>query len=203
MELNLISFIHFSLCWLSLHAQNDSARKMALVTLITGNNTNTIGYVQGALTLANSLIVTQSKLHRIVMVTPDVPKEYLSFLKELWEVHVVQTIACIPNKAVLSMAEQNTYWDHIGEFHVSFVIGDDIRNHLKRWSSTCTKFAAWTLTKFDQVIFMDSDMIVAGSIDHVMEKYNEHPFYAAPDKYPPDTLNSGDTTAPVSAFIYN
>ena len=62
---------------------------------------------------------------------------------------------------------------------------------MKKWAPTCTKLAAWTLTQFERVIFMDSDMIAVGAVDDALYEYSNAPFLACPEVLPPDTLNSG------------
>ena len=47
-----------------------------------------------------------------------------------------------------------------------------------RWSTTCTKFNAWSFTEFDRVIFMDSDMLVVGEIDDALYGFSNASFVA-------------------------
>jgi hypothetical protein len=73
---------------------------------------------------------------------------------------------------------------------------NDIKRYMeapstKTWLPTCTKFVAWKLTEYERVIFMDSDMLVVQPIDHVVNKYSNASFLAAPEIFPPDTFNSG------------
>ena len=69
----------------------------------------------------------------------------------------------------------------------------------RRFANTCTKFAAWNLTKFDRVIFMDADMIAVGPVDDAARRLArrgdgggaDETFAAAPETLPPDQFNSG------------
>ena len=61
----------------------------------------------------------------------------------------------------------------------------------KTWLPTCTKFAAWKLTQYDRIVFLDSDTLVVKPIDHVLWTYSNASFVAAPEIFPPDTFNSG------------
>lgn len=59
----------------------------------------------------------------------------------------------------------------------------------QRWSATCTKFAAWTLTQFDRIIFIDADTLVVGPIDDALYGFSNASLAAAPETFPPDTFN--------------
>ena len=161
----------------------------------------------GALALAQSLVNSNSSLRRVIMVTSDVPDSFRGVLRGMWDLVEVERINCVPSTTSLSILNK----DFVSEVDdkVKFVYGvsEDYRQNLKRWSSTCTKFAAWTLTDFDQIIFMDSDMIVTGFIDNIFDENSKYPFYAAPEKFPPDTFNSGiillSSISILANLIYN
>ena len=63
-------------CW-------EITSKHAAVTLVTGVES---GYSSGAIALGQSLIDVGSKLRRVVMVTPEVPKETRDSMSKIWEV---------------------------------------------------------------------------------------------------------------------
>jgi glycogenin len=69
--------------------------------------------------------------------------------------------------------------------------GEKYQLGINRWSRTCTKFAAWSLTQFERVVFMDSDMLVVAPIDDALYEFTNASFAAAPECFPPDTFNSG------------
>ena len=65
--------------------------------------------------------------------------------------------------------------------------------------STFTKFYAWTLTDFDKVVYLDSDMIVLQNIDDLFQKDE---LSAAPDVGWPDCFNSGLMVLKPDYIIY-
>jgi alpha-N-acetylglucosamine transferase len=146
----------------------------AVVTLVTGPSSP---YASGAIALGQSLVDIGSKLRRVVMVTPDVEKKTRDTMKTLWEVIEVQPIACNHQNKL-----DPTKYD---------LAGPTYKAGIQRWSATCTKFAAFTLTQFERIIFMDSDMLVVGPIDDAIYGFSNASFLAAPETFPPDTFNSG------------
>ena len=155
-------------------AAKEVTDRNAVVTLVTGPSS---GYASGALALGQSLIDVGSKLRRVVMVTPDVEEKVRNSMKHIWEVRVVQPISC-NHKSNLDpkLFDLN---------------GDKYKAGLERWSATCTKFAAFTLTEFERVIFMDSDMLVVSPIDDAIYGFSNASFLASPEAFPPDNFNSG------------
>mmetsp|Transcript_11732 Transcript_11732/g.17770 ORF Transcript_11732/g.17770 Transcript_11732/m.17770 type:complete len:440 (+) Transcript_11732:122-1441(+) len=153
-----------------------NARDHAVVTLIMGQNS---GYTAGALALGQSLLDVGSKLSRIAMVTPEVEDFNRNSLSRLWKVVEVEPIYC---NHKLDPSISATEFDLQGEQYVAGIT---------RWKSTCTKFAAWRLTQFKRVVFMDSDTIVLHPIDDVLFSFSNASLAAAPETFPPDTFNSG------------
>lgn len=157
----------------------------AVVTLVTGASSP---YASGAIALGQSLIDVGSKLKRVVMVTPEVEQKTRDTMKPFWEIIEVQPIACNhqskldPSKFDLNEAKYKT--------------------GIQRWSATCTKFAAFKLTQFERVIFMDSDMLVVGPIDDAIYGFSNASFLASPETFPPDTFNSGFLVLNPSAANY-
>jgi hypothetical protein len=156
--------------------KSKTASTYAVVTLVTGTNS---GYVSGAIALGQSIKNIGSKLHRVVMVTPEVEESSRKHLSTLYEVIEVQHIYC-NHKLDASITPE--------KFDLQ---GEKYKAGIKRWQSTCTKFAAWSLTQFERVIFMDSDMLVVGEIDDALHGFSNASFLAAPETFPPDTFNSG------------
>ena len=148
--------------------------KNAIVTLVTGPSS---GYASGAIALGQSIIDVGSKLRRIVMVTPDVDEKVRSSMKHIWEVYEVQPISC-NHKSNLDpkLFDLN---------------GEKYKAGIQRWSATCTKFAAFSLTQFERIIFMDSDMLVVSPIDDAIYGFSNASFLASPETFPPDNFNSG------------
>eukprot|EP01041_Mallomonas_annulata_P008312 gene8312-17110_t len=150
--------------------------KNAVVTLVTGVNS---GYTAGAIALGQSLKDVKSKLHRIVMVTPEVDQQSRKQMSKVWEVIEVQPIYC-NHKMHPSITPD--------KFDLS---GANYQAGIKRWQSTCTKFQAWSLTKYERILFMDSDTLVVNPIDDVLYGFSNASFLASPEAFPPDNFNSG------------
>lgn len=150
--------------------------KHAVVTLLMDTSS---GFLSGVLALGQSLVDVDSKLQRVVMVTPDVSHEERLVLRNIWDLVVeVDIINCIfkTNPVADSMFDMK---------------GDKWQGTMIKWAPTCTKLAVWQLIKFERVIFMDSDMIAVGNIDDALFEYSDAEFLAAPEVLPPDTINSG------------
>ena len=150
----------------------------AFVTMITGKGE---GYVSGAITLAQSLIEVKSKLPRYVMVTPDVPESSRESLSKFYSVVDVKPIICnhvIMGNRKLTEAEYD-------------IMGETFKKTIQTFSTTCTKFHVFKLTKFKKILFMDADTMVLHPIDQVFNISHGQVLSAAPDPFPPDTFNSG------------
>jgi hypothetical protein len=150
----------------------------AVITLVTGRQS---GYAYGALALGESLRLTGSRLRRIAMVTPDVDQDSRRLLQLLWELADVEPILCADRSAHFPAGALGSKDDHSA----------DVQQDSKRFETTCTKFHAWTFTQFDRVLFMDSDLVILSSIDDALYGYSNASFVAAPECFPPDTINSG------------
>ena len=150
--------------------------KHAAVTLVTGVDS---GYSSGAIALGQSLIDVGSKLRRVVMVTPEVPKETRDSMSKIWEVREVQPIAC---NHKLDPSVTPDKFNRKDENYLRSV---------KEKELTCTKFAAWTLHDFDRVVFIDADILLVGPIDETLYEFSNASFVAAPEVFPPDNFNSG------------
>jgi hypothetical protein len=146
----------------------------AVVTLVTGKESP---YTAGALALGQSLVDVGSALARVVMVTPDVDAKSRASMAALWEVVEVAAIPCNHQPNL-----DPTQFD---------LNGAQYKQGVARWSSTCTKFAAWRLTQYDRVIFMDSDTFVVGPIDDALFAFSNASLVAAPETFPPDNFNAG------------
>lgn len=174
----LLSFI-FIFIYLSLLCvgyREPTRDKNAVVTLVTGVNS---GYVAGANALGQSLIDVKSKLRRVVMVTPEVEISSRRQLSKIWEVIEVQPVDC-NHKLHPSITPD--------KFDLK---GANYQAGLARWKATCTKFQAWSLTQFERIIFMDSDMLVINPIDDALYGFSNASFLASPEAFPPDNFNSG------------
>ena len=150
-----------------------AVRNQAVVTLITNNE----GYPAGALAIAASLEVLESRLRRIALVTDEVTQHIRELLASAsWEVRVVPTIRC---HQVLGPQITPDRYD----------LGEEYQRKKAKWIPTCTKLHAWNMTELTKVIFLDADTLVIKPIDALVD----HPsaFSAAPDTFPADQFNSG------------
>jgi hypothetical protein len=157
-------------------AELPNKKDNAVVTLVMGEKS---GYSAGAIALGQSLKDVGSKLSKICLVTPDVEEFNRQSLSKLWKVVEVEPIYC-NHKLDPSVNEQE--YDLKGEQYIAGIT---------RWSTTCTKFAAWKLTQFKRIVFFDSDVVVLQPIDDVLYGFSNASFAAAPETFPPDTFNSG------------
>ena len=135
------------------------------------------GYEYGAAALGESLKMVDSKLKRIVMVTPEVTTPARELLSLHWELRDVPPISC----------EQKFHESVNSVTHK----GEGMAEDLKRWNTACTKFNVWKMEEFHRLIFMDSDMIVTEPIDDALYEYSNASLVACPEVFPPDTFNSG------------
>ena len=113
--------------------------KYAYVTILYGNNI----YLTGALVLGYSLMKTNTKLDRIVMVTPDVSSEYRTYLREVYT-HVIA----------------------IDYMEVSLNIFSEKDT---RFINVFTKLECLSLVQYEKIILLDLDMIIARNIDHLFK----------------------------------
>lgn len=169
--------MHFWLLFVfSVAVVANNEHKHAIVTFVSGDS---IGYLAGALTLAQSLIEVLSTLHRVVLVTPDVPQSSRENLAVFWEVRQVDPIVCSHRLNNFTITEE-----------AYRLLGDKYRQRMQLFSVTCTKFQAWRLP-YERLIFLDADTLVVLPIDHLVHEYTASDLYAAPDTFPPDSFNSG------------
>jgi glycogenin glucosyltransferase len=172
----IVVFIFASLLYSQAEAFRVNPRDHALVTLISGERS---GYEYGAVALGESLKLVGSKMKRIALVTPEVDEIGRSLLSIHWEVREVEPIYCVAKTAEMEVPVDKELYP------------EDMRQDLRRFEPTCSKFHAWRLTEFKRVMFMDSDLVVLHPIDDALYKYSNASFVAAPECFPPDTFNSG------------
>eukprot|EP00485_Elphidium_margaritaceum_P013983 CAMPEP_0202731248 /NCGR_PEP_ID=MMETSP1385-20130828/187053_1 /ASSEMBLY_ACC=CAM_ASM_000861 /TAXON_ID=933848 /ORGANISM="Elphidium margaritaceum" /LENGTH=652 /DNA_ID=CAMNT_0049397541 /DNA_START=1 /DNA_END=1959 /DNA_ORIENTATION=- len=66
--------------------------------------------------------------------------------------------------------------------------------HVESWVAVgFTKLRIWSLTEYDQVLYIDADCAVVANISHLLlePRYDCIQFAAAPDIFPPDRFNAG------------
>lgn len=114
-------------------------KKYAYVTVLYGTNV----YLTGALVLAYSLIKSQCKYDRVIMVTPDVSQDHVKLLAKLYD-YVVNIDYVDVNNNIFS--DENT-----------------------RFINVFTKLRCFELVHYDKILLMDLDMLVINSIDHLFD----------------------------------
>lgn len=100
-------------------------------------------------------------------------------LSHLWEIIEVETIPC--NHKLHPSVTSATH----------DLNGAGYQAGLKRFRPTCTKLAAWSLTQFNRVLFLDVDTLVVEPMDDILYAFSNASFAACPDVFPPDNFNSG------------
>ena len=100
-------------------------------------------------------------------------------LNHLWEIVEVDEIPC--NHKLDPSVTSKTH----------DLSGAGYQAGLKRFRPTCTKFAAWSLTQFGRILFLDVDTLVVAPIDDILYGFSNATFAACPDVFPPDNFNSG------------
>ena len=100
-------------------------------------------------------------------------------MEHLWEIIEVDEIPC--NHKLAPSVNHKTH----------DLSGAGYQAGLKRFRPTCTKFAAWSLTQFNRILFLDVDTLVVGPIDDILYGFSNASFAACPDVFPPDNFNSG------------
>lgn len=111
--------------------------QFAYITVLYGNNI----YLTGALVLGYSLMKTDTKLDRVILVTPDVSSEYRSYLKKVYtDVIEIEYVKANPN----------------------IFFGED-----NRFIEVFTKLRCLGMVQYQKVLLLDLDMIVSQNIDHL------------------------------------
>ena len=131
----------------------------AYVTLITNEY-----YYHGAVALGISLLKTQTKSQKVVLVSANVSSDLRDKLARIWD--QVLEIGLLDSRDVARL-------DLIGrpELGVTF-----------------SKLHVWELVQFNTCVFLDADTLVLRNIDELFEREE---LSAAPDTGWPDCFNSG------------
>ena len=111
--------------------------RFAYVTVMYGNNI----YLAGALVLGFSLMKTNTKFDRVILVTPDVSQEYKSYLQPVYT-NIIDINYVDVSSEIFS--EENT-----------------------RFKDVFTKLECLNLEQYDKIILLDLDMIIVKNIDHL------------------------------------
>lgn len=146
--------------------------KVAYVTLLLNS-----GYLPGTLTLAASLLNTETKIPLILLLSKS------SISDTVYDIIVksnyFQRIIDIDSYLLKTRSE----------FEL-----DELLNR-RDLSLTLTKLNVWRLTDYDRLVYLDSDMLVKENIDSLFNIYDseltENGIIASPDSGWPDIFNSG------------
>lgn len=111
----------------------------AYVTVLYGNNI----YLTGAMVLGFSLMKTKTLYDRIILVTPDVSLEYITYLKNIYT-HVIDTSYVEVNPTIFSKSDT-------------------------RFRDVFTKLSCLKLISYDKILLLDLDMIICKNIDHLFK----------------------------------
>jgi len=111
----------------------------AWVTLLTKSS-----YLAGVLVLAHSLKKQASRYPLVVLITPSLPQD----------ARLAITVAGLKMREV-NFLEPSAGWAH------------NERDH--RFQDTWTKLTAFGVAEYERVVLLDSDMLITGNMDHLLE----------------------------------
>lgn len=122
-----------------------SKEKYTYVTLLGSNN-----YLKGTIALAKALRIQNSLYPLTVLITDEVDQSSIDALKNL-DIEYIKID--------------------------SIKVSDKIKNKnaamgYSNWSKTFDKLRVFGLTQFKKIVFLDSDVLVKGNIDHLFELKN-------------------------------
>lgn len=151
----------------------------AYITLLTGQ-----AYLPGVLTLGKKLkeLGTKHKL-AILLDSTTIPQESQDLISEVYD----EVIAIDDDVIVAPLAKLNEKLDR------------------PELSVTYTKILLWNLTQFDQLVYLDADVLPLQNLDEIFEKYEikEDQIAASPDSGWPDIFNSGVFLLKPNAETFN
>ena len=129
---------------------------------------STDDYLLGVLCLWDSLISVKSKYSLFVLCSDSISNRTISVLKKF------------------GIGYQ------ILDDHIKYDAGLNKRSDKVHWNHTFDKLYIWTLTQFDKIVFLDSDMQVVRNIDFLFEKPHMSAVVADKFNFPGlRSLNSG------------
>mmetsp|Transcript_12570 Transcript_12570/g.19453 ORF Transcript_12570/g.19453 Transcript_12570/m.19453 type:complete len:347 (-) Transcript_12570:87-1127(-) len=135
--------------------RNAKTKNVAVVTLLT-----TSVYVPGAEVLAHSLKLVNATGDRVLMYVG--PEE--DARSDLTEEHIDDLRLAGWNRIISLTKESRTYTEcKVSEKNLERVMSSGIA----RYWGTCSKFAIWTLTDYDAVVYLDADSLVLNNFDFV------------------------------------
>ena len=115
--------------------------KYSYVTLLSTDN-----YLLGVLGLYDSLKLVKSRFPLFVLCSEGISSKSLSVLKKF-----------------------GMKYQLLSE-HIAYGEGLNQKDDKTHWNHTFDKLYIWTLTQFDKLVFLDSDMQVMSNIDYLFEK---------------------------------
>lgn len=135
-------------------------KKVAIVTLLT-----TSTYLPGTLVLAESLRRVNAKGEKILLwVGPeddprsDITPAQIAQIEKYWD------------RTIQLSKKNGTYTEcRISSQQKALIEQNPSLKSLDRYWGTCSKFAVWTLTEYDVVVYMDADSIALNNFDFVFD----------------------------------
>lgn len=121
--------------------------KKAFITVLS-----TEGYIDGVLALDESLKKVNSKYPLCVLLSSTISKETENILKKF-------SILTIRNNQAQMLVPKE-------------IINKNISTEKERWNYTFEKLNIFSLTEFEKLVFLDSDIFVTKNIDELFEKPN-------------------------------
>lgn len=98
---------------------------------------------------------------------------------------------CISEKSTLILKKFDIKYQLLSE-HIAYKQGLNQLDEKSHWNNTFDKLYIWTLTQFEKIVFLDSDMQVVSNIDFLFEKPHMSAVIADKFNFPGlRTLNSG------------
>ena len=135
---------------------------------------NSEKYVRGTLVLYESLNATNTTIPLVVFCPKKTPQKVRTTLKKYADM-------CITNPCKLEIYES--------EEDVALPQEIVLHNKWLRWNGTFDKLLIFGLAQYDKLVFIDSDMLILRSIDHLFER--PHLSACFDGQYDKNNLNSG------------
>ena len=147
-------------------------KRVAIVTLLT-----TSAYLPGAMVLGESLQRVKARGHRLLLWVPP-EEDSRSDLTES-QIRELQEGGYWDETRQLSQANNTFTSCRISEQQQAYIDQNPKLAGLNRYWGTCCKFAIWTLTEFDVVVYMDADSFALQNFDFVVDYLGENAAFAA------------------------
>ena len=148
-------------------------RRVAIVTLVT-----TSEYIAGAQVLVESLNRVHATGDRIALWVSSEDDDR----SDLNDSHTKQLLDAGWNKTIQLTSKDGTFTScRVSDEQKAQIAASPDMAGLPRYWGTCSKFAIWTLTDYDAVIYLDADSLALNNFDFIFDVLlNEHDSTAPP-----------------------